>query len=95
MVEPCTTVHLSGEIDIFTSKALRTRLMDELDRSREFLVLDVSGLAFSDVSGLAVLVGVQRRARSMGITVVLTAPSPRMSTMLRITGLGRGFLIEG
>ncbi|SEG97732.1 anti-sigma B factor antagonist [Nonomuraea solani] len=93
-VKPSTTVHLSGEINIFTSEALRTRLMDELDHSHESLVLDLSGLSFHDVSGLAVLVGVQRRARSMGITLALTAPSSRTSTMLRLTGLGRGLLIE-
>ncbi|MEV0384904.1 STAS domain-containing protein [Nonomuraea sp. NPDC050643] len=92
-LDPSTTVRLSGEIDIFTSKALRAQLMDVLDRSQGVLVLDMSGLVFGDVTGLAVLVGVQRRARQMGITLVLNAPSPRLATMLRITGLSKRFLI--
>jgi anti-sigma B factor antagonist len=84
-----TTVRLSGEIDIFTSKALREQLMSLLASSRGVLILDLSDLLFCDASGLAILVGVQRRARSMGITLALAAPSPYMSDLLRSTGLGR------
>ncbi|MEV4357974.1 STAS domain-containing protein [Nonomuraea sp. NPDC004186] len=85
-----TTVHLSGEIDIFTSAALRRQLMSTLQYSTSLLILDLSKVSFCDTGGLAVLVGIQRRARSMGITVALTAPRPFMSRLLRITGLGRG-----
>ncbi|MEU6789947.1 STAS domain-containing protein [Nonomuraea angiospora] len=85
-----TTVHLSGEIDIFTSAALRGQLMDALHHSTSLLVLDLSEVTFCDAGGLGVLVGVQRRARLMGITLALTAPRPFMSRLLRITGLGRG-----
>ncbi|TDD25474.1 STAS domain-containing protein [Nonomuraea diastatica] len=84
-----TVVRLSGDIDIFTSKAMRTQLMDALDSSHELLVLDLSDLEFCDSSGLGVLVGVQRRARSMGVTLALTAPTPHMSRLLRVTGLDR------
>ncbi|MFG1703400.1 STAS domain-containing protein [Nonomuraea sp. M3C6] len=88
-----TTVRPSGEIDIFTSRALREQLLNALDSSRGPLVLDVSGLVFCDVSGLAVLVGVQRRARSMGITFALTAPSPYMVSLLHVTGLSRAIRV--
>lgn len=84
-----TVVRLSGDIDIFTSKAMRTRLVDALGSSHELLVLDLSDLEFCDSSGLGVLVGVQRRARSMGITLALTAPTPHMSRLLHVTGLDR------
>ncbi|MFC4016181.1 STAS domain-containing protein [Nonomuraea purpurea] len=85
-----TTVHLSGEIDIFTSAALRRELMSTLHYSTSLLILDLSQVSFCDAGGLAVLVGIQHRARPMGITVALTAPRPFMSRLLRITGLGRG-----
>jgi anti-anti-sigma factor len=84
-----TTVHLSGEIDIFTSNALRQRLLGTLRHSTSLLVLDLSEVSFCDASGLAVLVGVQHRARDRGITLVLTAPRPCMSRILHITGLDR------
>ncbi|GAA2419908.1 STAS domain-containing protein [Nonomuraea africana] len=84
-----TTVHLSGEIDIFTSKALRQRLLSTLLYSTGVLVLDLSRVSFCDATGLAVLVGIQHRARAQGVTLVLTAPRPDMIRLLRVTGLGR------
>ncbi|MEV0232112.1 STAS domain-containing protein [Nonomuraea sp. NPDC050786] len=84
-----TTVHLSGEIDIFSSAALRQQLLNTLHYSTSLLILDLSEVMFCDASGLAVMVGVQRRARVQGVTVVLTAPRPFMSRLLRITGLDR------
>ncbi|MFG6200743.1 STAS domain-containing protein [Nonomuraea sp. JJY05] len=85
-----TTVHLSGDIDIFTSAALRRQLMATLRYSTSLLILDLSEVTFCDAGGLGVLVGIQRRARQMGITVALTAPRPFMSRLLHITGLERG-----
>ncbi|MFF4620476.1 STAS domain-containing protein [Nonomuraea jabiensis] len=90
-----TTVHLSGEIDIFTSAALRQQLLNTLNYSTSLLILDLSQVSFCDASGLAVLVGIQHRARPMGITVALTAPRPFMSRLLCITGLGRGLPMVG
>lgn len=88
-----TTVRLSGEIDIFTSPALRSRLLDSLRCSTSLLVLDLSAVSFCDAAGLAVMVGIQRRARLMGITLVLAAPRPSMSRVLRMTGLDRSLPI--
>lgn len=84
-----TIVRLTGEIDIFTSAALRRRLLNALGSSTSLLVLDLSQVSFCDASGLAVLVGIQHRARPLGITVALTAPRPFMSRLLRMTGLDR------
>ncbi|MEV4097225.1 STAS domain-containing protein [Streptosporangium saharense] len=84
-----TTVYLSGEIDIFTSAALRQQLVNTLRCSTNLLILNLSGISFCDVSGLAVLVGARRRARSMGITLVLAAPRPFLSRLMHVTGLDR------
>lgn len=84
-----TTVRLSGEIDVFTSPALRTCLLNTLESSTDVLVLDLSGVSFCDAAGLAVMVGIQRRARPLGITLALAAPRPPMSRLLHITGLDR------
>jgi anti-sigma B factor antagonist len=62
-----TIVHLSGEIDIFTSTALRRQLLNALRHSTKLLILDLSQVSFCDSSGLAVLVGIQQRARARGI----------------------------
>ncbi len=84
-----TTVRLSGEIDIFTSADLREDLLDVLRYSRSLLVLDLSGVAACDACGLGVLVGIQRRAKTMGITLSLSTPRPYMSRLLHVNGLDR------
>jgi anti-anti-sigma factor len=86
-----TVIQLTGDIDIFTSAALRGQLLEALRHSSDLLILDLSRVSFCDSSGLGVLVGVQRRARSMGITLALTTPTSYMSELLRTTGLDRRF----
>ncbi|MEU7914703.1 STAS domain-containing protein [Microbispora bryophytorum] len=80
---------MSGEIDIFTSPGLREDLLDVLRYSSGVLVIDLSGVAACDACGLGVLVGIQRRAKAMGITLSLTAARPYLSRLLHITGLDR------
>lgn len=93
---PATTiVPLYGEIDIFTSPALRERLLRALRLSTGPLVLDLSRVSFCDVSGLAVLVGTQRRARALGITLRLAAPRSQTVRLLRVTGLDRVLMMHG
>ncbi|WP_240777245.1 STAS domain-containing protein [Nonomuraea basaltis] len=84
-----TIVRLSGEIDVFTTQALRQQLLNTLRYSTSLLILDLSEVSFCDASGLTVLVGIQDRARAQGITLALTAPRPCMSRLLHITGLDR------
>ncbi|GGO66707.1 STAS domain-containing protein [Nonomuraea cavernae] len=86
-----TIVHLSGEIDILTSKALRIQLLDALRSCTNTLIIDLSQVSFCDASGLTILIGIQNRARAMGIVLALTEPRPYMSRLLHITGLNRSF----
>ena len=88
-----TTVHVAGEIDIFTSKALRQSLMAALLTSSSTLVIDLSEVSFCDTVGLGILVGIQHRARAQGITLVLGGPGPYMINLLRVSGLDRSLPI--
>lgn len=84
-----TVIRLTGEIGVLTAHTLRERLLESLRFSTSLLVLDLSDVSLVDASGLAVIVGIQRRAKSMGITLALSAPCPYVSKLLRITGLDR------
>ncbi|MFB4274587.1 STAS domain-containing protein [Nonomuraea sp. MTCD27] len=86
-----TLVHLSGDIDIFTTARLRQRLINTLGHSTGLLVLDLSQVTFCDVGGLGVLIGMQGRARARGITLALTGLPPRVARLLHLTGLDRRF----
>lgn len=88
-----TIARLEGELDIATVPALRERLLGVLRPGVPLLIMDLSGVSFCDVAGLAVLIGTQRRAVAHGIIVRLAAPSPQAAKLLRITGLDRSFTI--
>jgi anti-sigma B factor antagonist len=88
-----TIVRLRGALDFDAAPALRERLIGVLHRGAGLLVLDLSGVLSCDGSGLAVLIGTQRRARLLGIMVRLAAPSPPVAKLLRSTGLDRSFTI--
>jgi anti-sigma B factor antagonist len=89
-----TLVHLSGDIDIFTTARLRRRLLNTLDHSTDLLILDLSQVTFCGAGGIGVLIGVQGRARALGITLALTGLPPRVARLLCITGLDRRFPIR-
>ena len=88
-----TIVRLGGALDVAAAPALRERLIGVLHRGTSLLILDLSGVLSCDVSGLAVLIGTQRRARLLGSVVRLAAPSPAVAKLLRSTGLDRSFAI--
>lgn len=88
-----TLVSLRDGLDLAGAPALRERLNDELRRCADLLILDLSLVPSCDAAGLAVLIGTQRRARLLGITMRLVAPGLSVSKVLRSTGLERSFTI--
>jgi anti-anti-sigma factor len=86
-------VRLSGSLDFAAAKELRERLIDVLHRGASPLIIDLSRVPSGDASGLAVLIGTQRRARLLGSEMLLVAPSPPVAELLRSTGLHRHFSI--
>ena len=57
------------------------------------MVVDLSGVTFCDASGLAVLIGIRRRAGLLGGVLRLAAPAPPVVAVLRLTGLDLQFEI--
>jgi anti-sigma B factor antagonist len=88
-----TIVRVRGALDITAAPALRERLIGVLHRGTGLLVLDLSQVLSCDASGLAVLIGTQRRARLLGRELRLAAPSPAVAKLLRSTGLERSLTI--
>ncbi|HEY2261965.1 MAG TPA: STAS domain-containing protein, partial [Streptosporangiaceae bacterium] len=80
-----TIIRLGGALDLDAAPALRERLIGMLHRGTSLLILDLSQVLSCDASGLAVLIGTQRRARSLGIMVRLAAPSLPVTKVLRST----------
>jgi anti-anti-sigma factor len=89
-----TVIAIHGELDIATTASLRIRILTILKETTTPLIIDLSGVSFCDASGLALLVGAQRRARLHRVTITLAAPRPNVAKLLRITGLDRAFTIH-
>ncbi|MFC5747545.1 STAS domain-containing protein [Actinomadura rugatobispora] len=89
-----TIVALHGDLDIASAPALREHLLATLHHSARLLIIDLGEVSFCDATGLAVLIGTQRRATGLGITLHLANPRPQIAKLLRITGLDRSLTLH-
>lgn len=89
-----TIVELRGELGGTGTADLRERLLQVLHHSADLLVLDLSAVSRCDAPALAVLVGTQRRANLLGITLRLAAPRPDLMRLLRRTDLDRSLAVH-
>jgi len=86
-------VHLTGEIDLNHSPSFHESLVDLSHENPKRLIVDLSQVAYIDSSGVGALVEVFRRLKRNGSTMVLVAPSERVSSVLEITKLDQFFTI--
>ncbi|HUC22330.1 MAG TPA: STAS domain-containing protein [Streptosporangiaceae bacterium] len=80
---------LSGGLDGTRATALREQFLRMLRPAASRLVLDLSLVSHVDASGLAVLVGTERRARLLGGSLRLAAVRPAVGMAVRAAGLDR------
>ena len=81
-----TLVSLAGECDLHTGRQLRDALTSEVSRGARRLILDLSGLAFMDSTGMQVLLGARTVLSVRGGTLVLVSPQPVVARILELTG---------
>ncbi|NHC13595.1 STAS domain-containing protein [Motilibacter deserti] len=91
-------VRVTGEIDLETGPRLREYLTGELNQlpapSGE-LLLDLTAVSFCDSSGLQALVATLRRARLVGVRLVLrVVPGSRFARFLTLAGVSELFELE-
>jgi anti-sigma B factor antagonist len=84
----CVVVALGGRLGIASAPALREQLLSMLSTASH-LIIDLSAVEHADASSLAVLVGTRRRARLLGGSLRLAAPSPEVARVLEATGLNQ------
>ncbi|KMS66904.1 hypothetical protein ACH49_29035 [Streptomyces leeuwenhoekii] len=80
-------VQISGDMDYQTAPVFRDRLLDEIARGQQRVVLDLSAVSFCDSAGLNVLLWAWRRAEGAGAVLVLACVSPKVQRMLTMTGV--------
>ena len=88
---PVPVVRVSGELDMYSAPRLREVLVTLVNEGQADLVVDMADVSFMDSSGLGVLVGVLKRCRTAGGSLVLRHVTPTTGKVLAITGLDRVF----
>ena len=79
---------LTGDLGVAAAPALREQLRSLL-RAASQLIIDLSAVEHADASGLAVLVRSGHRARLLGGSLRLAAPSPEVARILSATGMNQ------
>ncbi len=79
---------LKGEIDLHNSPAVRTALLDMLNKNQpKKLILNLSQVPYMDSSAIAVLVESLQKIRKLGGKIFLTDLQPRVKGLLEIARL--------
>jgi len=89
-----TTVALTGEIDVVSSRRLRSALLAIANSGEHCVVVDLTNVTFMDSTGLSALVAARKRMLSLEGQIILRSPSPGVRKVLEITGLMRVFTVE-
>lgn len=84
-----SVARVAGELDVATAPRLREQLLAALTDGRRNLVLDLTGVAFLDSTGLGVIVGVLKRARTLGGDLRIVCPEGSVRRVFEITALDR------
>ncbi len=92
-VDGWTVISASGEIDVAAAPELRDSLTGLLGAGSTRIVVDLEGVDFIDSTGLGVLVGAVRKARSDGGDVRLVCTNSRILKVFAATGLDEVFRI--
>jgi anti-sigma B factor antagonist len=85
-------VSVSGDVDLRTSPQLREQLLSVARRDNG-LLLDLSGVAYMDSSGVGTMVFVKREVERNGGRMVLIGLQPRVRSVFEITNLDKFFKI--
>lgn len=83
-----------GEVDVYTAPQFRAQLIALVEAGQRNIVIDLEGVEFLDSTGLGVLVGGLKRARTNHGDLVLVCTQRRILKVLEITGLTRVFTIH-
>lgn len=87
---PVATV--TGEVDVYSAPALREGLTELLSKGTS-VVVDLTGVAFLDSTGLGALVAARKAAEEQGAELPLVCTTERILKLFTITGLDGVFTL--
>jgi anti-sigma B factor antagonist len=82
-----SVVRLQGELDVSNRDDLRQAINSVLERHPAILVVDLSGLNFTDCAGLSVLIWAHKRLAGRGHQLVITGVNPIVRRLVNLAHL--------
>jgi anti-sigma B factor antagonist len=92
---PYTVLVVKGDVDVYTAPRLREKLVELVSEGARKIVVDLDGVDFLDSTGLGVLVGGLKRARSHDGDISLVCTRARILKVFELTRLTEVFRITG
>jgi anti-sigma B factor antagonist len=80
---------IDGDVDVASAPRVREQLISIVTERTPFVILDLDGVGFLDSTGLGVIVGVLKRARTHGGDLRLVCTQPNVRRVFEITALDR------
>jgi anti-sigma B factor antagonist len=87
-------VAVSGEVDVYSAPALKDNITELLQSGVNTLIVDLSGVAFLDSTGLGALVEARAATTDAGGSLPLVCSQERILKLFTITGLDGVFTIH-
>jgi anti-sigma B factor antagonist len=87
-------VAVSGEVDVYSAPALKDNITELLESGVTTLIVDLSGVAFLDSTGLGALVEARAATSDAGGSLPLVCSQERILKLFTITGLDGVFTIH-
>ena len=88
-----TALHITGEVDVFTSTSLKLAINSAINAGTDRLVLFLSEVEYLDSTGLGVLIGALKKMREKDGSLILIGPTSRVLRIFDLTGLVSVFSI--
>jgi anti-sigma B factor antagonist len=82
-----SVVSVTGEVDVHSAPGLHEGLEAQLGRDLRGVVVDLTGVAFLDSTGLGALVSARTAAGERGVALPVVCCSDRILKLFTITGL--------
>lgn len=93
LIEGIPVLHVTGELDLYTSPKLRMALESMLVSGHQRLIVNLLKATYLDSTGLSVLTAALKRFRDAGGNMALVFEQPQIDRMFTITGLNEIFPI--